>query len=82
MVNQTKINIKDISLILIAYIFITGQLVFFSFNHKEPPDLYFYLTAWIIIILNKVVPKNKYANIIRYISNFIYLLYGLYIIIR
>lgn len=82
MINHTKLSIKDLLLIIFAYIFIAGQLVFYSFNHTPPPDLYFFLTAWIIIILNKVVPKNKYANIVRYIANFIYLLYGLSIIIR
>lgn len=82
MVNYKKINGKDFFLILIAYIVITGQLVLYSSTDIEPPDLYFYLTVGVIMIFNRIVPKNKYINIIRYMSNFIYLLYGLSIIIR
>lgn len=47
---------------------------------REFPDLYFYITCWIIVLFNFFIPMisskdNKYVTTIRYLANGIYMFY-------
>lgn len=79
-------NNKEYSIITIPqYIFITaaysilvGMLIDLTIRLKEVPLFYFGLSMVILNIWDRVIPKDKYINAIRYTCRAIYVLFALY----
>lgn len=73
-----NLKIPEYLFITTAYIILVGILILITIELKEFPFFYYGISLGIVIIWDKVLPKNRYVNVVRYICKFIYLLYGIY----
>jgi len=76
--NYRNLKTSEYLFITTAYAIIIGMLIFLTIELNEVSFFYFGLSFMILRIWDIFLPKNKYLNIIRFISNFIYLLFGVY----
>lgn len=73
-----NITIPQYIFITVAYGILVGMLTFLTINFKEVPLFYFGISWLIINIWDRVIPKDKYVNVVRYTCRAIYVLFALY----
>lgn len=75
-----NLKVSEQIFITFAYAFVIWMLIYLTLKVGEVPLFYFGLLSIILIIFEKVIPRNRYINLIQYACRLVYITYGIYAI--